>query len=275
MQPSVTGSSEAWADWLSTPPGRYLAEWEQAQFNRVVADVFGYHALQLGTASMDALGCNRMPHRWLVGEGLAAGGPAHHVQCQLDALPFQSQSLDLVVLPHTLELSPDPHQTLREVERVLVPGGRVIVSGFNRASLWGLAERAGWWRRRLGSTTPGFLPDQTHPIGHRRLRDWMKLLSIHVEGGRFGCYAIPARTEAWLQRTAWMEPTGDRWWPVFGAVYLLVAVKRVPGSRMVGLARRAPAKRRAAVAAPADVRQHRPQHGQVGEPLKALDDDVR
>jgi hypothetical protein len=39
-----------------------------------------------------------------------------------------------------------------------------------------------------------------------------------------------------------MEKAGDRWWPVFGSVYLLQAVKRVRGMRVVGKAWKARAK---------------------------------
>ena len=39
-------------DWFETPPGRYLLAWEQAQFDQAVADMFGYHALQLGLSEV-------------------------------------------------------------------------------------------------------------------------------------------------------------------------------------------------------------------------------
>jgi len=107
-------------DWFATPPGRYLLAWEQAQFDQAVADVFGYHALQLGAAEVDGLRANRMPHRWLALDDPARGGRAT-LLTDFAALPFAANSLDLVVMPHALELSPDPHATLREVERVLVP----------------------------------------------------------------------------------------------------------------------------------------------------------
>ena len=72
---------------------------------------------------------------------------------------------------------------------------------------------------------------------YRRLRDWLRLLSFEVEAGRFGCYRPPVAAQKWLTRFAWMERAGERWWPVFGAVYFVVAVKRVRGMRLVGLAR--------------------------------------
>ena len=270
------------ARWFCTPPGRYLLEWEQAQLDSTLIDFFGFHAAQLGVPELDALRANRMPHRWLAldsmqqyeplasarvqsktqAESRSVNGPDTHVpingvalRCAFDALPFATQSLDLVVLPHTLELGDDPHETLREVERVLVPEGRVVIIGMNPTSLWGLRQSMGALRRRLGWGGQGgqYLPSGGEFIGFRRLRDWLRLLAFQVEGGKFGCYRPPVRSEKWLNRFAWMEKAGDRWWPVFGSVYFLVAIKRVHGMRLVGLV---PKVRGAAVAAPAVAVHH-------------------
>jgi SAM-dependent methyltransferase len=215
-----------------------------------VADLFCFHALQLGLPELEALRGNRMPHRWVATDH-AAVPPRRDAElpapprtaiallCDFDALPFDSNSLDLVVLPHALEFARDPHLALREVERVLVPEGRVVVVGFNPASLWGLRQRLGHWRRRLlmRAAQPLFLPSAGEFMGYRRLRDWLRLLSFEVEAGRFGCYRAPVTSSRWLSRYEWMERAGERWWPVFGAVYFVVAVKRVRGMRLVGLAR--------------------------------------
>ncbi len=237
-----------------------------------MADVFGFHALQLGLPQLDALAANRMPHRWLAvdrhGSAFEASTPSTAIlpageapppspspcrvslQCEFDALPFDSQSLDLVVLPHALELARDPHLALAEVERVLMPEGKVVIVGFNPASLWGLRQLGGRLGRRVGvrGREGLFLPTDGEFIGYRRLRDWLRLLSFEVEAGRFGCYRPALRSESWINRWAWIEPLGDRWWPVFGAVYLLVAVKRVRGMRLIGLSR---AQRHQAKASPA------------------------
>jgi len=241
--------------WLGTAPGRYLLAWEQIQLDRVVVDLFGFHALQLGLPELDALRGNRMPHRWQASNG-GASPRAVALRCDTDALPFAERSLDLVVLPHTLELARDPHLTLAEVERVLMPEGRVVILGFNPASLWGLRQRCGQLRQRLGGRGPLFLPQPGDFIGYGRLRDWLRLLSFEVEGGRFGGYRPPLASERWLARTAWLDRTGDRWWPVLGAVYMLVAVKRVRGMRLVGLARRERAKSQAAPAVVANQHSH-------------------
>jgi len=266
--------------WLKTAPGQYLLAWEQAQFDLAVADLFGYNALQLGLAELDTLRANRMPHRWLAlpeelapldplmngslisDEGarsvdsVAQDAPPRRVALVTDAaaLPFPAASLDLVVLPHTLELSADPHQVLREVERVLVPEGRVVVSGFNPASLWGLRQGRGRLGLRLGLSGPDaarlYLPEAGDFIGPWRLRDWLRLLGFEVESDRYGCYRPAVKTEKWLQRTAWMDSAGARWWPIFGAVYFGVAVKRVRGVRLLGPAWK---PRRATASAPVAV----------------------
>jgi len=257
-------SPGALGGWLQTAPGQYLLGWEHAQFDLAVADLFGYNALQLGLCELDALRANRMPHRWLAlpEEGVPLGPTLNgsliseegarlvdsvehdksvrRVALITDAaaLPFPAASLDLVVLPHTLELSADPHQVLREVERVLVPEGRVVISGFNPASLWGLRQGRGRLGARLGlsgaDATPLYLPEAGDFIGPWRLRDWLSLLGFEVESDRYGCYRPAVKTEKWLQRTAWMDTAGPRWWPIFGAVYFVVAVKRVRGVRLLG-----------------------------------------
>lgn len=216
-------------DWLATPPGRYLAAWEQAQFDEAVADVFGYHALQLGLPEIQALQGNRMPRRWLA---LPQGGEKCDLMADFEALPFKENSLDLVVLPHTLELSADPHATLREVARVLVPEGRVMICGLNPFSFWGLRQRRARLYRRLGAGEL-YLPAAGEFINYRRMRDWLRLLSFEVESSRFGLYRPAVRSQAWLDRMRWLDGVGERWWPIFGAAHFIVAVKRVRGMHVL------------------------------------------
>lgn len=221
--------------WFETPPGRVLLAWEQAEFDRAVGDIFGYHALQMGLPGLQALRANRMPHKWLaLAEAAPAEGSARpDLVTDFSALPFEENSLDLVVLPHSLELNVDPHATLREVGRVLVPEGKVVICCLNPASLWGLRQRRAHVYRRFGFGDL-YLPDAGDFIGYWRLRDWLRLLSFEVEASSFGCYRPALRTEKWLQRFAWMDAVGERSWPIFGAAYFLVAVKRVRGARLIG-----------------------------------------
>ena len=224
---------------MGQPVASRLLLWEQQQADELLADVFGYHAVQLGWPQLQALRSNRMPHRWqacaefewpniplespaatesLDGESsptpqnlASAEGPDLWLDSR--AWPWQADSLDLVVLPHTLERSADPHACLREVERVLIPEGQVLITGLNPMSLWG-------WK---GSSL----------IGYRRLRDWLRLLGFEVQVSRFGGWTPALGSERWMQRLSWMDTVGQRWCPILGGGYLLMATKRVPGGRLI------------------------------------------
>ena len=211
--------AESLSEWFATPQGGYMLAREQAYFDRTVSDIFGYNALQLGFPEHDFLHSSRIPLRFSAGN---QAGNAVRLICT--ELPFDCDSLDLVVLPHVLEFSEHPHQVLREVARVLRPEGSLIISGFNPRSLWGFRRALG---RRQG------YPWQGQFIALPRLKDWLALLGFEVAGGRFTAYAPPFQKTKWLERYAFMEKAGDRWWAVSGGVYFLHAIKRVPGMRLI------------------------------------------
>ena len=164
-------------EWLQTPQGRYLLDWEQDGLDRLVADIFGYHAVQLGLPGLELLRANRMPRR------INCGPQGRDLCCSEYELPFATGSLDLVLLPHVLEFSAHPHRVLREVERVLVPEGSVVISGLNPISLWGL--------RRLVARRGAEAPWSGHYRSAMRIRDWLTLLGFEIQESRFGCYAPP------------------------------------------------------------------------------------
>ena len=211
-------------NWLATPAGAYFITREQAWLDQAVNDIFGFRAVQLGTRLIDGLKESRIPHKAYAAQDISA---QPDLCIDFENMPFESQSIDLLVLPHVLEFSANPHQLLREAERVLMPEGRVILTGFNPTSLWGLRH---WLFKRRWPVWP----DGCTPLGIIRLKDWLKLLSLEPEIGRFGGYRFPSFSEKTLTRYQFMESAGDRWWPVCGGAYYLCAVKRVHGMRLVG-----------------------------------------
>ena len=222
-------TSNTLTEWFATPQGQYLLTCERTFFEQNVADIFGYNAVQLGLTEYELLRTSRMPLRAVAGNkaGLfVTSQPDQYemVRLVMDELPFECGSLDLVVMPHVLEFNENPHQILREVERVLRPEGTIIISGFNPRSLWGA-------RRALGSQT-GY-PWRGNFIALPRLKDWLALLGFEIVAGRFACYAPPLTNPEWLSRLNFMEPAGDRWWAVCGGIYFLRAIKRVPGMRPI------------------------------------------
>ena len=207
-------------EWFQTPLGQYLLQKERAYLDDVTPDIFGFHALQLGMPGVDLLRENRITHRMRIAP---AGEPDLYAKCH--ELPLATQSIDLVVLPHVLEFAAEPHAVLREVDRVLMPEGRLVIVGFNPWSLWGLRSALGFSRHEL--------PWDGHFLSLLRVKDWLALLGFEVSAGRLIGYAPPFDNDNVRRRFAFMEPAGDRWWAVGGAVYMLQAVKRVRGMRLI------------------------------------------
>jgi len=217
---SETATAVGLAEWLMSSQGNYVRNWEQNQLDPVLADIFGFNAVQFGLPEVDYLRANRMSWK-LIAAPLAGGG----VYCRADALPFAVSSVDLVLLPHVLEFTTNPHQVLREAARVLVPGGSVVITGFNPISLWGV-------RRYLASRSAQ-IPWRGIYLSVHRLKDWLTLLDLEPQCGAFGCYA-PALSQDFDPKSfSLLERMGDRWWPVFGGVYYIQAVKRVAGMHLI------------------------------------------
>lgn len=204
--------------WLTSPLGAYLQLKEQALYDAAVTDIFGFNAVQLGMLQMDLLQSSRMPF------SLRADVAAGVVRCQSMQLPFQTSSIDLLLLPHMLEFSDDPHQTLREAGRVLVPEGHIIISGFNPFSAWGL--------KRMAAGRKGY-PWQGTFFSLPRIRDWLELLDLEIVEVKMACYKLPFSNPTWLKRCQFMDRIGNRWWPVVGGIYFIVARKRVLGMRVI------------------------------------------
>ena len=189
--------------------------------------------MQIGLPQINTLSENRMPlHAILIHSNDSRSHTTnynwHLIEGDSTDLPFASESIDLIVLPHVLEFATDPHQILREVDRVLRPEGRLIISGFNPASLWGARQ---YLSRLVG--TP-YLPRDGQFISLIRIKDWLELLNFSLDRGHFGCYKFPLQGESAMGKMNFLEKMGNRWWPIFGAVFLVSAIKRQQGIRLIG-----------------------------------------
>lgn len=206
-------------DWCGTPLGAYVLAREQAWLDQATPDIFGYHALQLGLPKVDLLRESRIVNRMRVDPG-----PPGTLRARFAELPLATQSVDLAVLPHVLEFADDPHDILREIDRVMIPEGRLIIIGFNPWSLFGA-------RRVLGEAATA--PWNGRFVSLVRIKDWLSLLGFDVADGHLDCFVPPVRSEQWLKRWRFLDRTGSRWWGVAGGVYMLQAVKRVQGMRII------------------------------------------
>ena len=216
------------SDWLNSTAGQYLQVKEQALYDQAVFDLFGFNAVQMGGLQMNLLSNSRIPNRYKLSDfsvnSVTYKAFAHDLACSDDFLPFAEMSLDLVLLPHRLEFSERPHQTLREAARVMMPDGHLLISGFNPLSTWGVTASL----RKI------FLKQTTYPwngkfIGLARLKDWLALLGFEVVSVDMCCHVPPFETSAWHKRFSFMDKISERCCRTLGGVYFIVAKKRVVG----------------------------------------------
>jgi len=204
------------SDWLTTPLGRRCLRNEQRLVRAALDRVFGEELLQIGIwGAPDQLVRFARTQRAAV-LGAPAQQSGSDIVSVYDRLAIASDSIDAVLLPHTLEQSDSPHAVLREAARVLRPEGCLIALGFLPTGLWGL-------RHLLARD--GYPPGSRHLIRERRLRDWLELLSFDVGSATNYCHTLPfesVRRFGVTPRERWAR----RWLPMLAGGYLLVARKR-------------------------------------------------
>jgi SAM-dependent methyltransferase len=163
------------ADWFEGPLGARVLREETALAPLVLDDVFGFELLQVGAwgPARHLLDGARTQHTTLLAPEMSSGVT---LCAPLDSLPFRSDSIDAIFLPHTLELVDDPYAVLREAERVLCAEGCLMICGFNPFSGWGLRRAFAKYVRR-----PVFPPRTQRLLSERRLRDWVALLGFDVD----------------------------------------------------------------------------------------------
>jgi SAM-dependent methyltransferase len=212
----MSAESNPATEWLATPLGRRCLNNEQRLMRQALERVFGEQFLQIGGwgARNTFLRYARTQRRALV-DWLPRTAP--DFVSSPEQLAVATDSVDAVLLPHTLERTPSPHALLREVDRILRPDGHLIVLSFAPGGLWGL--------RHLVSAR-GFPEGRERVIREGRLRDWLDLLSFEVGTTTRYCHTLPI--ERFKQvRLLPREERAQRWLPMFSGGYLLRAQKRV------------------------------------------------
>ena len=194
-----------------------LLEQERARVGSSLECAFGLHCVQIGAwGAPDAFLAHARTRR----TALVAmpGAPGAALFAEASALALQTDSVDVMLLPHTLEFEPDPHEVLREVGRVLRGEGELLVLGF---------EPLGSWSLRNAFTRGGCPPGLRRTISESRLADWLKLLGFEVGSAERYLYAPPIRALHTGKARGWLERMGRRAWPRLSGAYLLHARKRV------------------------------------------------
>lgn len=199
--------------WLESGIGPALLQEESLQVAGAFESIFGDQLLQIGVWGDSGL-FRRFARTRRYAVVSAECGPGVDFVSALDDLAVADGSIDAVFLPHILETAKQPHAVLREVDRILRPDGRVVVTGFNA---WG------WWGVRHHLSRGKFPAGVHRMVSESRVRDWLQLLEFSAEPAQFHFVAPPlygARRRA-------VTPLPARRWHPFAVCYLLVARRDV------------------------------------------------
>ena len=204
--------------WLQSPLGAKVLALETRLLQDELADVFGFEMLQIGRwgdAGHLCEGARTQHRRWIAPDAEGNGA----IRADYDALPIATNSVEAVLLPHTLEHTARPHELLREVDRVLVGEGNVVICGFSPWGPWGV--------RHYFARGP-FPPHATRLMSEQRTRDWLSLLGFEIISARRYLFA-PPWTQFMLEGRPerWLEHRGPSIAPPLAGAYLLKARKRV------------------------------------------------
>jgi SAM-dependent methyltransferase len=212
---------EQFSNWFSSPLGKRVFVAEEEQMQVILPDLFGYHILQYGySAESNYLGTSRIADKTILFlDNAEIKTELKAIHTSAEELPVAADSIDVIVLPHILEYSKDAHKLLREMERVLIGEGHVVIIGINPLSLWGIWNLfLCWW---------GEMPWSGRLISIPRIKDWLSLLDFEVEKTKCFFFSPPLRNQNLLKKLLPLERFGRYCWPILGGLYIVVAKKRV------------------------------------------------
>lgn len=212
--------SSKMSTWFESPLGQAVQQVEFDIANHILPTRFGYHLLYCGQGDPDKL-LEQSPisHKLVAADAPHSQSWLPFVFGETSSLPLANESVDLVVLQHSLDFEESPHKVLREAARVLIPGGTLVVIGFNPKSFW--------WGWRLLHHQTKEAPWAARFISPSRLSEWLSLLELEVEGCETGYYLPPWHGLAKMDRFHRFKRVAKRFFTKRGAVYVMVSKKTV------------------------------------------------
>jgi len=207
--------------WFQTLLGRLLLHSERVSIDNRINHIFGYNQVDLSISHrLPVASSSFLGNKTVVVPSWQTGLSDGAVVASSHELPFAHESCDLVVLHHTLDFSPNPLQTVKEVSRILKSGGYVVIVGFNPTSLWGF--------RHFFSGSQSNAPWRGRFILEKRLEDWLGLLDFDISSCDYAFYRWPTKRPVFHRFFEFLEKFIKLRLPI-GAFYTLVAKKQVAG----------------------------------------------
>lgn len=234
------------SSWYKSLSGQSALASTEELCAKTMSEIFGYYAIQIGALSGQ---CDLLKHS-RINASFSLANPDnlldlndlnqipenpidHAVISSNEQLPISTDNVDLVIASHVLEMSQNPHQVLREIDRVLVPEGHCILIGFNPYSLANINKPRKFLRK----------PDkQNYKMRSvHRVKDWFSLLGFEVLEVNYMGVRPTVKNQKLFNSLQWLERWGEYAGPILGSMYIVHAKKQVIAMRPGKKVWRAPA----------------------------------
>ena len=223
-------------EWYQSPLGARVVDNEKQKLQETISHLFGYHILQVGgDENLKLIENSPVGHKIIFSPFLFPGTKTP--VANIEELPLANDSIDIILVYHALDFTIDSHRLLRELTRVLRPGGQMLIVGFNPLSLWGI------FRLFMSKRN---IPWMGRFLSLRRLSDWLKLLNLQIESVNYVNHFLPFSYRKILARVEQFEKIGEKMQSPFGGSYIVhcektaipitpIVTKRIPiASRVSG-----------------------------------------
>jgi len=227
---------ESLSAWYKTQSGQATLSKLDEQCAEILSEIFGYYAVETGVLS----GEHSLLQQTRIATSFTLIDKAHRNSYAFKAkervegdqletfsslissneqLPLATDNIDLIVGTHVLELSKDPHQVLREIDRVLVPEGHCILIGYNPFAISGLGNQL---RSKISRDVEPFKLRSAS-----RVRDWFSLLGFEVLDVSYMGLRPNIKNKKLFESLSKLEDWSEIAGPLLGKLYIIHAKKQV------------------------------------------------
>lgn len=206
--------------WFKSLSGQLILKAEQRSLDDMLQHIFGYYACQASADdNADLLAdCQVGNHFKLVFRAELAQ-LQWSILCDPYFWPINNGSVDLVLLHHTLDIVDDPRRFLNEATTSIIPGGKLVIIGFNKFSIHGIS--CGLYPKRSNAFKG------TKFISIRTLRRWLQPFGFNIEEIYYGSYLYPLDRLFKQQKMKGIDHICNKSRLPFGAFYRILASRDV------------------------------------------------
>jgi len=202
--------------WKQLPNGPLVLETINRTLRHWTPQFFGYHLLKIGALSGE-VDCSYSPIKHQVTIGKKA--ESTDIISDIDDLPCLEHSVDVCLLSHVLEFTGDPHHVVREANRVLIPNGYLVITGYNPFSLAGLNKLIPYRRQQS--------PWNERFFSSMRVKDWLHLMGYEILADDHYLYSSLGSNVSKGKLSQYWSRFAGKYLPKLGSVYIIVAKKRM------------------------------------------------